>query len=174
MGATVEIKIINGNSSSPTISSPSSGFTFGRDDAIISTSSVPKPESIGTNYSYMKTLYLYVTSGGGSTSISNRKIRIENNPPTGVYMFYKNAGSSYIQATSVIFPDNTAANGYIPPGWEYLSTTFNIWDGTTSSAVNNQQNGFYVWVAIGLSNNYTGGAGSSVSLPNIVIQYDEL
>lgn len=174
MGATVQIKIANGLTNSPTISDISSGFTFGRDDLLQSATSIPKPEYVGTHFSYYKTLYLLVSSGGGTTSIANRKIRIETSPAIGIYMYFKNGGSSYSQASGVISPDNTASNGYIPAGWEYLSTTFSTWDGSSVSATNNTRNGNYVLIAIGVSNNYIGGAGSSITIPNIILQYDEL
>ena len=171
MSAVVQIKINYG--STPTLTDASAGFTFGRDDSVQSGTALPKPDALGTNYSYAKTLHLHVISGGGSTALSNRKIRLASSPETGIYMYFKNGGDSYTQATDVIYANNTTANGFVPSGWTLLSTDYQTWDSTLNNATNNTKNGNYVLLAIGIAYSYIGGAGSAISIPNIVIQYDE-
>jgi hypothetical protein len=171
MSASVQIKINHG--STPTLTSAESGFTFGRDDIVVSETPIPKPDALGTNYSFAKTLHLHVVSGGGSTSISNRKIRLGSSLATGLYMYFKNGTDTYNQATDVIYANNTTANGFVPSGWTLLTTDFQVWDNDLVSATNNTINGDYVLVALGVAYSYIGGAGAQISIPNIIIQYDE-
>lgn len=173
MAATVQVKINNGASGSPTSVNAYDGFTFGRNDFIISSLPIPRPEATGTNYSWYKTLFLYVLSNGGSTNISNRKIRLMTAAPTGIYFYYKNGGSTYVQASNTISADVLTSNGSLPSGWSLLSTSFQTWDAASVAAQNTSQNGNYVLIAIGVGNNYIGGAGSAITLPDIAIQYDE-
>lgn len=170
MAATVQVKIYNG--SGPTVSDAYNGFTFGRNDFVLSSNPVPRPETTGTNFSWYKTLSLYIVTNDGSTSLSNRKIRLSGAAPTGIYFYFKDGGSTYVQANEVIAA-STTSNGSVPSGWSLLSTSYQTWDTASVSIQNNSINGNYLLIAIGVANNYAGGAGTGVVLPNLIIQYDE-
>jgi hypothetical protein len=117
---------------------------------------------------------LYVESGGGSTSLSNRKIRFATSPSTGLTGFFKDGGTSYTQATSGNKPsDNGSTNDATPSTYTALSTSFQTYDAASAAATNSTRNGNYVLVVGGVSNNYAGGAGSAIALPNTEVQYDE-
>lgn len=171
MSASVQVQLIRGAAGSPVTANAASGFTFGRDDQVFAEDPVPRPETTGTAYSFAKTLALYVVTGA-ATSFSNRKIRLESTPTSGLY-FYIRAASSYTQATLPIAPDTVAADGYVPDGWTLLSTTFVEWDAAEVAATTGTRNGAYLEIALGVGYGYIGGAGSSVAIPNLVVQYDE-
>lgn len=172
MAATLQAQINTGTG--PTVSNAETGIGFGLADAVDAGSSpITKPNSAGTNYSYYKTLHLAVTATA-ATSISDRKIRFATSPATGLHGFFKDGGSTYTQATSANKPaDNTTTDGATPSGYTALSTTFQTWDATAVSAGTTGRNGNYVIVVVGVSSNYTGGAGSAIALPNIELQYTE-
>lgn len=173
MAATVQAQISTG--ATPTVANAETGVAFGLADAQdASGSPILKPSGTGTNYSYYKTLHLQVTAGGGSTSISDRKIRFASTPTTGLYGFFKDGGTTYTQATGANKPaDTTASNGAVPSGYTALSTTFQTWDATSAAATTGQRNGNYVIVVVGVGGDYAGGAGSAIALPNIELQYLE-
>ncbi len=163
------------NSTGPTDGSAEGGIIFGRDDSVGSTTPVPKPNASGTNYSWYKMLSLKVTSGGGSTSLLNRKVRWATAPTTGLTGdFLTTAPSAYTQATSGNKPtDDASVNDAAPTGYTQLSTSFQTYDSATVAATNSTKNGKFCQTIAGISNLYLGGAGSSIALPNIELQYDE-
>lgn len=173
MAATVQAQISTG--ATPTVTNAETGIAFGLADAQdASASPILKPVGTGTNYSYYKTLHLQVTAGGGSTSISDRKIRFASAPAAGLYGFFKDGGTTYAQATAGNKPaDTTAANGAVPSGWTALSTAFQTWHAGAVAATNGQRNGNYVQVLVGVGGDYAGGAGAAIALPNLELQYLE-
>lgn len=173
MAATVQVWTATGAANAIQLSSAETGFTFGRNDAVIASTAIPRPDTTGTAYSFAKTLLLQVTAVSGGTSLSNRRIRLESAPATGVYLFFRSIGATYTQATAAVSADYVGTNGYIPNGWTLLSTTFQTWDAASATAVASQRNGAYVQVAIGIGQNYLGGAGAAIAIPNLVVQYDE-
>ena len=171
MAATTKINISYG--AGPTnADAEATGIKFNRDDTPTGTTPIPKPTAAGTNYSYAKSLYLNVESGGGSTSILNRKIRFATAPAAGLTAFWK-ASASYTQAAAVAAADNATTNDATPATYTAMTTSFVTYDAATAAAVNATRNGNYVLVAGGVSNLYVGGAGSNIASPNIEIQYDE-
>jgi hypothetical protein len=170
--AVVQAKINTGTG--PTVSNAEAGIGFGLADAVDAGSSpVTKPTSPGTNYSYYKTLHLGVDTAG-TTTISDRKIRMASTPATGLYLFFKDGGTTYTQATSSNKPpDDSGTNGAVPSGYTAMSTSFQTWDATAVSSGTTGRNGNYVIVVFGVGNNYTGSPGPAVSLPNIELQYLE-
>lgn len=173
MAAAVKVYIATG--AGPTnADAEATGIKFNREDTAVGTTPIPKPTAAGTNYSWYKSLFLQVESGGGSTSLSNRKIRFATAPSTGLTGFFKDGGATYAQATTGNKPaDNGTTNDATPATWTALSTTFQNWDVATVAATNATRNGNYVLVDAGVSNNYAGGAGSAIALPNLEVQYDE-
>src|SRR5690348_6225523 len=115
MAATVQATHYNG--AGPTANNVDNGSggtapVFGLDDSIQSTAKITIPNATGTNYSWYKALALLVTAGGGSTSISNRKVKWASTPTTGLYGFFKavgtDAGGAYAQASGANKPADSA------------------------------------------------------------------
>lgn len=173
MAAVVKVYIATG-AGPTTADAEATGIKFNREDTAVGTTPIPKPTAAGTNYSWYKSLFLYVESGGGSTSLSNRKIRFATAPTTGLTADFKDGGATYTQATSGNKPaDDGTTDGAVPATYTSLTTTFQNYDTASVAATNTTRNGNYVLVVGGVSNNYAGGAGSAVALPNIELQYDE-
>jgi hypothetical protein len=170
MAAVVQAQISVG--SGPTTSSAEGGITFGRDDNVTSTAPIPKPTATGTAYSWAKSLLLMVTSGGGSTSISDRQIKLGSSPNTGIYPFFKDGGASYAQATTVLAADS-GTQGATPSTWTALTTSPQTWHAASVAAVNSTRNGNYVLVGLGVGDNYAGGASSAAAVPDLVLSYTE-
>ena len=173
MAAVTKINISTG--AGPTnADAEATGIKFNREDSVSGTTAIPKPTATGTNYSWYKTLYLNVESGGGSTNILNRKIRMASAPSAGLTLFWKDGADTYTQATSGNKPtDNGTTDDATPSGYTAMTTSFATTDATSEAATNSTRNGNYVNVVCGVSNLYAGGAGSSIALPNIEVQYDE-
>lgn len=173
MAATVQARIFTG-ASEGTGASAEGGVVFNREDTATGTTAVPKPTATGTNYSWYKNLGLYVTAGGGSTSISNRKIRMATAPSTGLTLHFKDGTTTYTQAASGNKPtDDAAANDATPSTYTAMTTSFQTWDAASAAATNTTRNGNFVKVIGGVANNYAGGAGAGIALPNLELQYDE-
>jgi hypothetical protein len=115
---------------------------------------------------------LQVTSGGGSTSISDRQIKFGSSPATGLYGFFKDGGTSYSQATAVLAADS-GTQGATPATWTALSTSPQTWHAGSVAATNSTRNGDYVLVGVGLGDNYASGAGSANAVPDLVLSYTE-
>lgn len=172
MAATIQIRYFNG-ASEGTGANAETGTKWNREDTQTGVTPIPKPTAAGTNYSWYKMLALYCTAGGGSTSIANRKIRFASAPATGLTGSFK-AASTYVQATSGNKPtDNGTTNDAVPATYTALSTTFQTYAAASVAAANSTRNGDFAQVVIGVANNYVGGAGSAIALPNIEFQYDE-
>lgn len=172
MAAVTKINIAYG-ATPTTADAEATGIKFNREDTPTGTTPIPKPTATGTNYSYAKTHYLNVESGGGSTSISNRKVRNASAPSAGLTVIWKDGVDTYAQATAVLAADNTTTDDAVPAGWTLMSTTFATYDATSEAATNATRNGNYVLLGLGVSNLYGGGAGNAIALPNIELQYDE-
>jgi hypothetical protein len=138
------------------------------------TSPITKPTAAGTAYSWHKTLLLMVTGHGGATSLSDRKIRFDTAAQTGLYGFFKDGADTYTQATSGNKPaDDVTTDGAVPSTWTAISTTFQTWDAASEAAVNSTRNGNFVQVLVGVGSNYAAGAGASIALPDLQLQYLE-
>ena len=171
MAATVQARIFTG-ASEGTGANAETGIKFNRDDTATGTTApIPKPVATGTAFSWPKTLGLYVTAGGGSTTISNRRIKLSTAPATGLELHF-NPETTYAQATAVAAAD-TGTNGSDPAGYTALTTSDQVWHATGEAATNSDRNGDLVLVALGVSNNYAGGAGTAIALPDIILTYDE-
>jgi hypothetical protein len=89
------------NSSGPTAtdvdSADSGSIKFGRDDSVVSTTSVPIPTATGTKWSYLKYVGLDVTATS-TTSISNRKISSASGYTTGLAVWWASQ-KTYTQNT---------------------------------------------------------------------------
>lgn len=172
----------------PTLATVDSGdaasIKYGRDDLLVSASSasVPIPTATGTDFSYRKYVVLYVVSGGGSTSLLNRKLKLASSLATGLSLWWA-ALTTYHQNTGVQgasngdYPADSGSNGATPANqadttWAAVTTSNQTYDSSTVAATNSTANGKYVALVLGVDNTYAGGAGAA-SLPNLTVTYDE-
>jgi hypothetical protein len=174
------------NGSGPTAASvdsaDSASFKFGRDDTVISTTPVPVPTATGTNFSWRKYLGLYVVSGGGSTSLLNRGVKMSGALPTGIQM-WQSAVTTYVQATTTQGtaagnrPTDSGSNAATPANqtdvtWVLMTTSNVTYDASTVAATNTTINGKYLALVLGVDFTCASGGGST-SLNNVILQYDE-
>jgi len=149
------------------------GIVFSREDSATGTTPIPTPTSTGTNFSWIKNLVLAVTATG-TTSISNRKISYSGSLTTGLSLFWKDvAVASYAQAASGNKPADSGSNGATPTGYTAMISTPAVYDSTSHSSGSTGPNGDMAVCVMGVDSTYTGGPGAAISLPNIVLTYDE-
>lgn len=162
-----------GTGSSVSWANAEGGCTFNLADSITSTTPISIPTTTGTNFSWIKNLAIAVT-GTGTTNMSNRTVKMGSSPSTGLNLWWKDvAQASYAQAASGNRPASSGSNGATPTGYTSMTTSTQQWDNTSHATSATGPNGDMVVVVLGVDNSYTGGAGSAVSLPNIVLSYDE-
>lgn len=173
MACTMRGDWYGGNASLPAGSSAETGVTFSLDDAKVGTTPVAIPGTAGTKFSWFKNLGLDVT-GTGSTTINNRTIAISGALTTGLFLFYQAvASASYAQPTSGNKPADSGSNGNTPAGYTAIGTSTSQYDNTSVSSGSTGLNGKLCQCVAGVDNTYTGGAGSAISLNNILLAYDE-
>lgn len=169
--ATLQARIFVG-ASEGTGATAETGIKFNRDDTATGTTApIPKPVATGTAFSWPKNLGLYVTAGGGSTTISNRRVRMSAAAATGLALWWK-AAAAYAQATAVAAADS-GTNGSTPATYTSMTTSDQVWQAAGVAATTSARNGDLVVTALGVANNYVGGAGTAVALPDIILTYDE-
>lgn len=167
MAAVVRASIFTG--ATPTAASAEGGAKFGRDEALASTTPVPKPTATGTNYSFPKVYALEVTTAD-TTSLSNRRINATGALPAGVTFWYRDDGATYVHGNAA--PASTATDDAAPTGYVALPTTATAYDTAVVTAALGR-NGDYLSVVMGISNLYTAGANSNLDVPDVVLTYDE-
>lgn len=169
--ATVQAQI--GTGSSVSWASAEGGITFNLADSATSTTPIAIPTATGTNYSWIKNLVLAVTATG-TTTISNRNVYYSGSLSTGLKLHWKDvAVSSYAQAASGNRPTASGSNGATPSGYTAMTTSPAQYDNTSVATSGTGPNGDMAVVVLGVGNDYVGGPGSAISLPNIILQYDE-
>ncbi len=170
--ATCQGQIATG--ASPSWANAEGGVTFQlADSATATTPPVPIPTSTGENYSWIKNLVLAVTVTG-TTTISNRHISQSGSASTGLALYWKAvAVASYAQAASGNRPASSGSNGATPAGYTLMSTTATQYDNTSVATSGSGPNGSMAVCVLGCDATYTGGPGSAVSLPSIILTYDE-
>lgn len=163
-----------GTGSSISLANAEGGITFQlADSATATTPPLSVPTSTGTNYSWIKNLVLAVT-GTGTTTINNRNIYMGSSPTTGLKLHWKDvAVASYVQAASGNRPTASGSNGATPAGYTNMTTSAAQYDNTSVATSGTGANGDLAVCVLGVDNSYTGGAGSAIALPNILLQYDE-
>ena len=143
------------------------------DSQTATTPPIAIPTSTGTVFSWIKNLVLSVTATG-TTTISNRRISLASSPATGLNLWFQAvAVASYAQAASGNRPASSGSNGATPSGYTQATTSTQVYDSTGVASSSTGPNGKMCVMVLGVDNSYTGGAGSSVSLPNIIETYDE-
>jgi hypothetical protein len=149
------------------------GVTFNLNDTISGTTPIAVPTSTGTVFSWIKNFVLAVTVTG-TTNITNRTIKMSTSPTTGLALFWKAvAVASYVQAASGNRPASSGSNGATPAGYTAMTTSAVQYDNTSVATSSTGPNGSMATCVMGVDNSYTGGAGSAVSLPSIILSYDE-
>jgi hypothetical protein len=171
MAATLRISYFGANASEPAGASASGGFKFNTEDTQSGTAAVSRPLSTGTNFSWIKQLATEVTATA-ATAISNRKAYLSGAPTTGLLLHFKQA-ASYVQAASGNQPSASGSNGATPAGYTALSTTPQTYDSGSDAASGAGRSGDFCVLVAGVSNNYAGGAGNAIALPDFKIDYDE-
>lgn len=180
MAATLQVSWYGGASTEPVgTSGETTGFCFNREDSRSGTTgTIPIPTTTGgTNYSYHKYLALDVTATA-ATSITNRDVARSSAPPAGIIMYWATTSSYTQPAVGNLIANNTTADDVDPDGastgWTALTTSYAEYD-ATSVGTSSGRNGNLIKLVIGVSSTgtYTGGPGSAVALPNMLVQYDE-
>lgn len=170
--ATVQAQL--GTGSSVSYANAEGGITFNlADSATDTTTPISIPTSTGTVFSWIKNLVLAVT-GTGTTAITNRRVNQSGSTSTGLALFWKDvATASYAQAASGNRPTSSGSNGATPSGYTAMTTSPAQWDNTSHVTSGSGANGDLCVVVLGVDNTYSGGPGSAISLPSIVLTYDE-
>lgn len=149
------------------------GCTFNLADSATATTAISVPTSTGTVFSWIKNFAIAVTVTG-TTSMTNRTIKMGSSPSTGLALFWKDvAQASYAQAASGNRPSSSGSNGATPTGYTAMTTSAQQWDNTSHATSATGPNGDMVVCVLGVDATYSGGAGSAIALPNIVLSYDE-
>jgi hypothetical protein len=184
MPATIRASWYGGAASEPAGVTIETGFKFSRDDNQNSGGTpIPKPTATGTNYSFIKYAALECTGALAGNNINNRRIWLSAAPVTGLYLFFKDQ-PTYTQPNSTQgtaagnYPaDTTASNGAVPTGYTALTATTigasHLWDNTTTSVGTTGRKGDFVQQVLGVGNDYAGGGGPAIALPDIKYSYDE-
>lgn len=170
MAATVRASYFGGAASEPAGVTAESGVKFNREDTQSGTTPIPIPTATGTNYSWLKNLALEVTATS-STAISNRRISMSGAPSAGLTLHFKAA--AYAQPASGNMPAAAGTNDATPATYTLMTTSTQVYDSASVSTGSAGRNGSMVLIVLGVSNLFTGGAGSATSLPNIIATYDE-
>jgi len=172
VASTIRVSIWTGGSNTPGAGGTAeTGIKFNRANSLAGTTPIPIPTATGTAFSWPKFTGLEVTSDG-STTISNRGIKMAAGIATGLELFWK-ATASYVTPAASADSDS-GSNGADPSGYTVMTTSNATYDAssvasTTGTAVNGQ----YCVLALGVSNNYAGGASSAAAVPTLTYQYDE-
>lgn len=81
--------------------------------------------------------------------------------------------ASYVQAASGNRPASSGSNGATPAGYTLMTTSPAVYDNTSHATSASGPNGDMAVTVLGVDVNYVGGAGSAISLPSIILRYDE-
>lgn len=171
--ATLRASYFGASSTEPAGVSAEGGIKFNREDSQSGTTPVPIPTSAGTAYSWYKEIALEVTTTG-TTTVSNRTVARSSAPPAGLVLYFASS-SGYVQPTSGNRPtDSSTGDDAAPAGYTAL-TTSTVAYSTESVTTAAGRNGGFAKLLLGVSSTgtYTGGAGSAVTLPNVLVGYDE-
>ena len=150
------------------------GGKYNREDTTNGTTNIiPLPASAGTNFSWIKSMVLFVTTGG-TTSISNRRISNSAATATGITVYWKAlAVSSYAQAAAGNMPTASGSNGAIPAGYTAVTTSTAQYDNTSVSTASTGPTGSMVVICLGVDNTYAAGANNAAAMPTLLLGYDE-
>jgi hypothetical protein len=171
MAATVRLSYAS--STGPTLASAEGGIKYNREETLNGTTApVPRPTATGTAFSYSKPFRLEVT-GTDATNLSNLRLHYSGAAPaTGLALWYRDDGTTYQRGNALAAADS-GSNGATPAGYSAMPSSPTQYDSGSYSAGTTGGKGDYFSTALGVSNNYAGGAGSAIALPDLVVTYDE-
>lgn len=171
MAATVRMSYESG--AGPTLVSAETGIKYNREETLAGTTApIPRPVATGTAFSYPKSIRLEVTATD-ATTLSNLRVNVSGTAPaTGLALWYRDDGATY-QRPNALAAADAGTNGATPAGYSAMPTSATQYDATGASASTTGGKGDHISTALGVSNNYAGGAGSAIALPDLVITYDE-
>lgn len=93
---------------------------------------------------------------------------------TGLYLYWKAvAVASYAQAASGNRPASSGSNNSTPSTYTLMTTSPAVYDSSSVSSGSTGPNGSMAVCVMGCDATYTGGAGSNVSTPSVILRYDE-
>lgn len=163
-----------GTGSSVSWASAEGGYKWNLADSATDTSTpIAIPTAAGTVYSWIKNFVLAVT-GTGTTAITNRTIKMSGATATGLALFWKDvAVASYAQAASGNRPTASGSNGATPSGYTAMTTSATLYDNTSHATSATGPNGDMAVCVLGVDNTFAGGPGNAISVPSIVLGYDE-
>ena len=181
MTATLQASDFGASATEPAGVDATGGIRFNREDTQAgSSAAIPIPQTgPRTNYAFHKQIAFTVTATDPTTSIGNRTIKLATNVslPTGVILYFLATGV-YRQASAGNSPLDTTANGAVPidPNsdgtYVAMTTSPQSFDVTVVSSGALGRNGGFSRLMFAVDARYTGGAGM-LTLPNIIIGYDE-
>lgn len=172
MASTIRVSIWTGGSNTPGAGGTAeTGAKFNRANSLAGTTPIPIPTATGTAFSWPKFTGLEITSDG-STTISNRGIKMASTPTVGFALWWK-ATATYVTPAAPADSDS-GSNAATPSGYTAMTTSNATYDAASvASSTGTAVNGQYCVLALGVSNNYGGGASSAAALPTLTYQYDE-
>lgn len=171
MAATVRMSYASG--AGPTLATAETGIKYNQEETLAGTSApIPRPTATGTEFSWPKVFRLEVTASDSTTGSNFRVSYSGSAPATGLALWWKDDGASYTQVSAEA-DSPTGSNGSTPTGYNDLTSSTEVYDATGASFGTTGGKGDYFRVALGVSNNYSGGAGSAIALPSLVLTYDE-
>lgn len=183
MAATTKVYAFDG--SGPTghdVTVGTGTVSFSRADGYNDTATtIDIPASGNRSFSELRYLALYVTAGGGSTTLSNLRVKEASAITSGLELHTKTSGqATYTQnngtqgtAAGNYPADDTVTNGAAPTGYTALTTSDYTYDATGGAATNSAKCGKYLQTVAAVIGSYAGGGNASTALPNITITYDE-
>lgn len=181
MAATVLAEYYGASGTEPGGDDATTGIMFNREDTQTGTLTIPIPQtSPNTFYSWYKQIALAVTVADASSTIANRSVKFGTNVtlPRGVQIYFLSA-TSYRQASNASRPPDQHSNAAVPSDpngdgtYVVLTTAAQVYDGASVTATSTGRNGNFCRLVFALDGTYTGGAGS-LTLPNIIMGYDEV
>ncbi len=171
MSATTRIDYFGASASEPAGVTAETGLTFAlEDNQTGDTNKLNVPTAAGTAFSWIKNLALKVTATA-ATTISNRKVKLNSAPATGLDLQFKGT-ATYAQPASGNKPADTGSNGSVAAGYTALTTAYQTYHATGVSAGSTGRNGDFCVLVAAVSATFAGGGGLA-TLPDIGFAYDE-
>jgi hypothetical protein len=171
MAATVRLSYASG--AGPTLATAETGIKYNREESLAGTTApIPRPVATGTAFSYTKAFRLEVTTGD-ATNLSNLRLQYSGSAPaTGLALWYRDDATTY-QRPNALAAADAGTNGATPSGFTAMPSSPTSYDSGSYSASSTGGKGDYFSTALGVSNNYAGGAGSAIALPDLMVTFDE-
>lgn len=181
MSATLVATYYGASATEPSGTDATTGIRFNREDNQTGDAGAIAIPQTGpnTHFSWYKQIALAVTATDPVTSIANRTVKIATNVslPTGVFLYWLGT-NTYRQANASSAPPDQHVNIAVPADpnsdgtYAAITQIAQAYDTTTVASSTAGRNGGFCRMVFALDARYTGGAGM-LTLPNIIIGYDE-